>query len=149
MRPLKIIVVGTLASDPFAGMAWMHMQIFLGFLRLGHDVYYFEITKTWPYNPVLQTRVDNIDYAIQTAKAGEFIGNKIIYLEAGSGSQKAVSLEMIKSVAKKISIPLIVGGGIRSKKEIEAAYEAGADLVVIGTAFEENSDFFNSEIKSR
>ena len=51
MRPLKIIVVGTMVSDPFAGMAWMHMQIALGFLRLGHDVYYFETTSTWPYNP--------------------------------------------------------------------------------------------------
>lgn len=88
----------------------------------------------------------NIEYAAQTAKAGEFMGNKLIYLEAGSGAQKAVPLEMIKSVAEKISIPLIVGGGIRSKKEINAAFESGANLVVIGTAFENNQDFFSSEI---
>ena len=68
MKPLKIIVVGTLASDPFAGMAWMHMQIALGFLRLGHDVYYFETTSTWPYNPQLQTRVNNADYAVPYLK---------------------------------------------------------------------------------
>lgn len=68
MKPLKIIVVGTLASDPFAGMAWMHMQIALGFLRLGHDVYYFETTSTWPYNPQLQTRVNNADYAVSYLK---------------------------------------------------------------------------------
>ncbi len=69
MKPLKIIVVGTLVSDPFAGMAWMHMQIALGFLRLGHDVYYFETTSTWPYNPELQTRVNNADYAIPYLKS--------------------------------------------------------------------------------
>jgi putative glycerol-1-phosphate prenyltransferase len=47
-------------------------------------------------------------------------------------------------VAGKITIPLIVGGGIRSKKGIEEAFEAGADLVVIGTAFENDSNFFNT-----
>src|SRR6266852_995802 len=46
MKPLRIIVVGTLASDPSAGMAWMHMQIALGLRRLGHDVYYFEVTSS-------------------------------------------------------------------------------------------------------
>ena len=87
---------------------------------------------------------NNSDYVAQTAKAGELIGNKIIYLEAGSGAQNAVPLEMIKRVAEKIKIPLIVGGGIRTKKEIEDAYTFGADIVVIGTAFENNPDFFNA-----
>lgn len=68
MEPLKIIVVGTMVSDPFAGMAWMHIQIAVGLLRLGHDVYYFETTSTWPYNPQLQTRVNNADYAIPYLK---------------------------------------------------------------------------------
>ncbi|MDN3676052.1 geranylgeranylglyceryl/heptaprenylglyceryl phosphate synthase [Flavobacterium paronense] len=85
----------------------------------------------------------NIDYIAQTAKAGELIGNKIIYLEAGSGAQNAVPLEIIKKVSERISIPLIVGGGIRSKKQIEKAYNAGADLVVIGTAFENDINFFD------
>ena len=52
MKPLKIVVAGTLASDPYAGMAWMHMQVVLGLMRLGHQVYYFETTSAWPYNPV-------------------------------------------------------------------------------------------------
>jgi phosphoglycerol geranylgeranyltransferase len=89
---------------------------------------------------------NNFDYVAQTAKAGEFIGNKIIYLEAGSGAQNAVPQEMIQRVAQKITIPLIVGGGIRTKKEIEDAYKFGADIVVIGTAFENNPDFFNTAI---
>lgn len=86
---------------------------------------------------------ENPDYVVQTAQAGEFIGNKLIYLEAGSGAKNAVPLEMIRKVSENIQIPLIVGGGIRSKKGIEDAYDSGADLVVIGTAFENNPDFFN------
>ena len=84
----------------------------------------------------------NINYIAQTAKAGEFIGNKLIYLEAGSGAQNAVPIEIIKTVSNRITVPLIVGGGIRSKKQIDEAYLAGADLVVIGTAFENDINFF-------
>lgn len=86
---------------------------------------------------------NNFDYAAQTAKAGELIGNQLIYLEAGSGAQKAVPLAMITQVSKRISVPLIVGGGIRSKNEIEEAFTAGADMVVIGTAFETDLNFFD------
>jgi len=86
---------------------------------------------------------ENADYVVQTAQAGEYIGNKLIYLEAGSGAKNAVPLEMIRKVSQNIEIPLIVGGGIRSKKAIDDAYDSGADLVVIGTAFENDSNFFN------
>lgn len=86
---------------------------------------------------------NNIEYIAQTAKAGELIGNKLIYLEAGSGAQNAVPLEIIENVAERISVPLIVGGGIRSKKQIEEAFTAGANLVVIGTAFENDLNFFD------
>jgi hypothetical protein len=64
MKRLCIVVVGTLASTPYAGMAWMHMQITLGLRGLGHDVYYFETTSRWPYDPVLQRIVGDSDYAI-------------------------------------------------------------------------------------
>ena len=87
---------------------------------------------------------NNHQYALQTAQAGEFIGNKLIYLEAGSGAKFSVPQEMITLVAQNIKVPLIVGGGIRSKQEIENAYKAGADVVVIGTAFENDINFFNS-----
>jgi len=87
---------------------------------------------------------DNLDYVLQTAQAGEFLGNKLIYLEAGSGAKLAVPLRMIRHVAENIRVPLIVGGGIRTRQGIQDAYDAGADLVVIGTAFENNFEFFNS-----
>jgi hypothetical protein len=64
MKSLRIVVVGTLASNPFAGMAWMQMQIAAGLRRLGHDVYYFETTSNWPYDPLRQTKVSDSDYAI-------------------------------------------------------------------------------------
>lgn len=108
-------------------------------IESGSETAVERVSRTQPLSRI------NSDYAAQTAKAGTFIGNKLIYLEAGSGAQLSVPLEMIKSVSKTVSVPLIVGGGIRSQKEIEAAYEAGADMVVIGTAFENNQNFFNSE----
>lgn len=86
---------------------------------------------------------NNHEYALQTAQAGEFIGNKLIYLEAGSGAKLSVPIEMISLVSQNVKVPLIVGGGIRSKLEIENAYKAGADVVVIGTAFENDDNFFN------
>ena len=82
MERKTIVVVGTLASDPYAGMAWMHMQIVVGLKRLGHNVFYFEVTHTWPYDPVLQTRVNNAEYAVSYLKkiAERFgIGNQWAY----------------------------------------------------------------------
>ncbi|WP_430411480.1 geranylgeranylglyceryl/heptaprenylglyceryl phosphate synthase [Kordia sp.] len=78
---------------------------------------------------------------LHTALAGQFSGKQLIYLEAGSGAKKMVAPEIIKKVSDQLQIPLIVGGGIRSKEQVNKAFRAGADLVVIGTAFEENEDF--------
>jgi phosphoglycerol geranylgeranyltransferase len=86
---------------------------------------------------------NNLDLALATAQAGEMLGNKLIYLEAGSGAKQAVPLEMIALVAQNIEIPLLVGGGIVDLQGIQNAYHAGADLVVIGTAFENDMNFFN------
>jgi putative glycerol-1-phosphate prenyltransferase len=79
---------------------------------------------------------------LNTAKAGELLGLKLIYLEAGSGASHAIEPELILDVKEALNIPLIVGGGIRTNAEIELAYSAGADLVVIGTAFEKDISFF-------
>ncbi len=82
----------------------------------------------------------NIDLAVATAIAGMYKGKQLIYLEAGSGAKNAVNSKIISSVKQNISIPLIVGGGIKTKEQLNNAYKNGADLVVIGTAFEENQD---------
>ena len=86
---------------------------------------------------------NNLELALATAQAGEMLGNKLIYLEAGSGAKQAVPLEMIKKISQNIEIPLIVGGGIVDLQGIQKAYDSGADLVVIGTAFEKDNNFFN------
>ena len=98
-----------------------------------------KISKTKPLD-----REDHA-YVLQTAQAGEMLGNKLIYLEAGSGAQFAVPLKMITLVSQNTDVPLIVGGGIVSQRGINEAHNAGADLVVIGTAFENDIDFFNRE----
>jgi putative glycerol-1-phosphate prenyltransferase len=95
------------------------------------------VSKTKPLS------IKKPEYILQTAQAGEMMGNKLIYLEAGSGAKNAVPIEIIKLVAANIDVPLIVGGGIRSLKEIEIAQHSGADLVVIGTAFENDLTFFD------
>ncbi|MBN8640523.1 MAG: geranylgeranylglyceryl/heptaprenylglyceryl phosphate synthase [Flavobacteriales bacterium] len=109
-------------------------------IESGSETAVQRVTKTQPIDR------NNIEYVIQTAQAGELIGNKLIYLEAGSGAQLAVPLDMVRLVRQNTTVPLIVGGGIRSQKEIENAFEAGANMVVIGTAFETNSNFFNTQL---
>lgn len=84
-----------------------------------------------------------VQFIVDTAKAGELLGMKLIYLEAGSGATHPITPEIISSVKRELKIPLIVGGGIRTKKQLGETYNSGADLVVIGTAFEENDQFFN------
>ena len=76
---------------------------------------------------------------VQTACAGMYLGHKLIYLEAGSGALNPVNKDIILSVKNNVDLPIIVGGGIRSSDQILEAYQNGADLVVIGTAFEENN----------
>jgi len=93
-----------------------------------------KISKT---TPIPQ---ENVELAVSTAVAGMYKGKQLIYLEAGSGAKNVVCQEIISEVKKSISIPLIVGGGIKTKKHLQNAYKNGADLVVIGTAFENNID---------
>jgi len=79
---------------------------------------------------------DKPEIVTATAIAGEMLGLKAIYLEAGSGACQSVGLNVISEVRKNIEIPLIVGGGIRNGKEAETIYQAGADIIVAGTAVE-------------
>jgi phosphoglycerol geranylgeranyltransferase len=110
-------------------------------IESGSETAVARVSKTKPLDR------NNIDYAMHTAQAGEMLGYKLIYLEAGSGAKQAVPVEMIRKVINNIEIPLIVGGGIIDLQGIQKAYDAGADLVVIGTAFENDVNFFNSDNK--
>ncbi|MEA2042922.1 MAG: geranylgeranylglyceryl/heptaprenylglyceryl phosphate synthase [Bacteroidota bacterium] len=79
---------------------------------------------------------DKPDIAAATAYAGEMLGLKLIYLEAGSGAKQTVSSEVISAVKKNIRIPLITGGGIKTKETLKSVCSAGADVVVVGNLFE-------------
>ena len=87
--------------------------------------------------PIPQTDLDRI---VDTAIAAELMGKKAIYLEAGSGAIHPVSPDIIRAVRAKTSCTLIVGGGIRTPEAMQAAYDAGADIVVIGNHFEQHPE---------
>ena len=96
------------------------------------------VSKTMPLSQ------NNIDEIVSTAIAGELLGKKLLYLEAGSGAKNRVCDNIISAVCSEVEIPVIVGGGISSSVHIQQVYEAGATMVVIGTAFEKNSNFFET-----
>jgi phosphoglycerol geranylgeranyltransferase len=79
---------------------------------------------------------DNFWQAIGYALAAEFLGMDYVYLEAGNGAAQPVPAGMIRAVKREISIPLIVGGGIRTAIDARRVRQAGADIVVTGTIIE-------------
>ncbi len=79
---------------------------------------------------------DKTDIAYCTALAGEMLGMKIIFMDAGSGANHHVPIEMVRTVRQGIDLPIIVGGGIRTSEAAMDIWEAGADMVVIGNAAE-------------
>jgi putative glycerol-1-phosphate prenyltransferase len=83
---------------------------------------------------------EKTDIAIATALAGEMLGLKYIYLEAGSGAKSSINTKMIESVKNNINIPLIVGGGIKTSNDIKSVIDAGADIVVVGNIVEQKPD---------
>jgi len=83
---------------------------------------------------------DKPDIAKATAMAAEFMGMKLVYLEAGSGAQRSVSNELISGVKKYVSIPVIVGGGIRTPEEARQKVAAGASFVVTGNVLEKKGN---------
>jgi putative glycerol-1-phosphate prenyltransferase len=83
---------------------------------------------------------DKPGIAAATALAGELLGLRTIYLDTGSGAPRSVSPEMIAAVRATVDLPLIVGGGIRTAEQARQLCDAGADVLVVGTAFEEDPE---------
>ncbi len=79
---------------------------------------------------------DKPPIAVCTAMAGEMLGHRVIYMDSGSGAKYSISQEMVKAVSDNISVPLVIGGGIRSPEEAAKISRAGAELIVVGNAFE-------------
>lgn len=78
------------------------------------------------------------DIALCTAIAGEMLGLKLIYMDAGSGAQNPISTSMIETVSSGIQVPLIIGGGIRTPEQALEKAKAGADVIVVGNAIEKD-----------
>ena len=85
---------------------------------------------------------EKVEIAIAHALAAEFMGMKLVYLEAGSGAKKSIPNEMIKHVTHHVSVPVVVGGGIKSPSEAQEKVKFGANIVVIGNFLENNFENF-------
>jgi len=100
-----------------------------------------KVSKTEPISPKDEKTI------LETALAGAYMGNKLVYLEAGSGAKTPVPGSLIAELRSRLDIPIIAGGGIRSHRQMAAAFENGADMVVIGTAFEQNPTILRQILK--
>lgn len=107
-----------------------------GYMLVGNErnssVAYMSNTTPIPF--------DKYSVAASTALAGQMLGLRLIYMDAGSGARETVSSRMISSVRKNIDLPLIVGGGINSRDKARSILEAGADLIVVGNALEKDPE---------
>lgn len=83
---------------------------------------------------------DKTEIVVATAMAGEMLGLKMIYLEAGSGASGTVPLEIITSVRQNVTVPVAVGGGIKNKEQISEIYNAGADIIILGNGCEKRPE---------
>ena len=92
---------------------------------------------------------DKADIAVATAMAGEMLGLKALYLEAGSGASHSVEPGMIEAIRKNISLPLLVGGGIRSELRALELFHAGADMIVVGNAVEKDPGLLKTFCSAR
>ena len=96
--------------------------------------------------PLLNTEVERIR---SIALAGKYLGLKYFYLEAGSGAKVPVAHTVIQTVKKTVKSPLIVGGGLDSLEKVKKAFDAGADLVVLGNAIEKDPGFLAEVLKAK
>ncbi len=99
------------------------------------SVEYMSNTRPIPYNKP--------DIAVATALAGEMLGLKALYLEGGSGANTFVNPDIISRVKKACSIPIIVGGGIRTPEVLNQIFDCGADIAVIGTIIEKQPNLLS------
>jgi phosphoglycerol geranylgeranyltransferase len=89
-------------------------------------------------------RRDQPERAVDYSLMAQYLGMRIVYLEAGSGAPEPIPVEMVSAVKEKLSIPLIVGGGIRTPDQAARIADAGADIIVTGTLVEETDDVVNA-----
>lgn len=97
-----------------------------------------KITSVQYISNTIPIPADKPDIAMATAMAGELLGLQLIFMDAGSGAATPINDELIAKVKKSVGLPIVVGGGIRTGKQALTAWNAGADIVVIGNAVEKD-----------
>jgi putative glycerol-1-phosphate prenyltransferase len=101
----------------------------------GHESAVQRVTNTLPMPQ------DDLQAILDTALAGQYMGNELLYLEAGSGARLPAALNIVSQVVNTVDVPVVVGGGLRKLNHIDKRFIAGASMVVIGTALEEDLDW--------
>ncbi|MBN3581290.1 geranylgeranylglyceryl/heptaprenylglyceryl phosphate synthase [Algoriphagus aestuarii] len=102
-----------------------------------------EITRVHTVSQTLPILNSNLNLVKNTALAGYYLGLRYFFIDAGSGAKSPVSSQVIESVRDLVPCPLIVGGGIDNLEKLKDAYEAGADLVVLGNTIEKDPGFLS------
>lgn len=92
---------------------------------------------------------DKTEIVVATAMAGEMLGLRMIYLEAGSGATRPVPINIVKAVRENISTPIAVGGGIKNKTDVKEIFAAGSDLIILGNGCENNPELLFDACKIR
>lgn len=110
-----------------------------GYILVNHG----ELLSVHAVSQTLPLSNEDLEQAKATALAGKFLGMRYFYLDAGSGARIPVSPKVISEVKSTVNLPLIVGGGLNSLEKIRAAFEAGADLIVLGNSIEKDPGFLD------
>ncbi len=126
-------IVGAQMQGALSVKAFGLEAIPMGYLVFGGD------TAVAAMGRVLPLPIDKPEVAVCYGLAAQYLGMRFLYLEAGSGARKPIPSEVIKTVSENVSIPVIVGGGIRTPEAAEQAVKAGARVIVTGTAVEQDS----------
>ncbi len=134
-RNAELLIGQQVLSAPFLHKSSLEV-ISVGYMLVDGGV---PTTVSYMSN-TLPIPADKPEIAMATALAGEMLGLKTLYLDAGSGAHHPVSEAMIRKVRKHTTVPLIVGGGIRKPEWAWASAQAGADVIVVGNAVEKSAE---------
>ena len=93
-------------------------------------------SSVFKYSNTKPLSMGNKDKILKHALAGQYLGNELIYFDNGSGAKNKIDIKLLEYLKKYISIPIVIGGGLETNKDIEEVIDAGASYVVLGTYFE-------------
>jgi putative glycerol-1-phosphate prenyltransferase len=140
-RNAELLIGQHVISAPFLKMSPLEI-ISTGYMLVDGGV----MTSVQYMSNTYPIPANKSDIAVCTALAGELLGLKTLYMDAGSGARHPISEAMIESVRGAVDLPLIVGGGIRTAERVAANFRAGADVVVVGNAIEQEPNLIREMV---